>query len=523
MQPRSAAALAVGIGILNLGNPGTTTAAQSRAALQTVAITQTSDSTAIAFHGISMTSMDPSADGMEVAIHFGSPLQQNIATELERISGSIAAASTGYDSLLLRTQGPALFDSKSLPNGFVVNVKVSKATSDNERLATVEIRRLTLADDIDAARALLFKLRSAQPDDADLYRLEADVDAADKSYRTAAQKYAYLLAANPGDESLQQSLRASQTEFAPRVEVGAEAGKIQKADRQFKSFVQASFDATQGMMLRGRMDYVELEDNIVQFADGTTGPFAGERYTAQLDAIFDIATRWQGTLSAYGSEDDVGAGATLSYEDASSMVALTVAYHQPTWDYPESIVAKGTLDSARLSVSKSFADTWYFNFAAIGRQYNLLDETGTATSTAIEAEVRWALPLESSMKATLGYSFDGEFAENVSLRPDGFGGSYALLPLADRVVHAADLRVAGQLSTSLRASLSGGYAYDISGESGAIASAELAFSPADDLIIALNAYYSGLSDRAGETGAYSHAGVTITRIFATTDSIANAR
>ncbi|MEQ1753775.1 MAG: hypothetical protein ABL973_06550 [Micropepsaceae bacterium] len=513
MQPRFAVTFTVGIVVSNLGVPGAMAAGPGVPGTQTVAITQHKDTAAIVFQGVTMTSLDPTQDGMEVTVHFSAPIQTSIAAELERISGCIAAASTGYDTLLLRTQAPAKFDVTRLADGFALNVTTLPEMGNRRKLATVEIRRRMLSDDIDGARDMLFQLRTSQPDDADLYRLEADIDAADKDYRAAAQKYEYLLRATPGDEGLQETLRASQAEFAPRVEFGLEAAEIKKADRQLRSFLETSSNIAGGLSLRGRLDYIELDDNLIQFTDGTVGPFSGDRYSAEIDAIYDLTMRWQGIVSLFGADDTIGAGALLRYADPSGSFSLSAAYHQPSWDYPESIVANGTFDSAILNISRSFADTWYFNLGVAARRYSLADENDAAISTAINAGLRWALPIESPTKITLGYAFDGEYAERISLKPDGIGGFYALLPLGDRVIHTADLRIAEQLSQTLYTSLSGGYAYDMNGEGGVVAAAELAYNPTIDLRIALNAYYSGIADRAGESGSYSHAGLTVTRIF----------
>jgi hypothetical protein len=100
------------------------------------------------------------------------------------------------------------------------------------------------------------------------------------------------------------------------------------------------------------------------------------------------------------------------------------------------------------------------------------------------------------------------------MRPDGIGGVYPLLPLRDRVLHRIDSRVSEQLSPSFFTGFYIGYAKDMNGESGALGGIEFAYEPVENLRIALSADYSNVADRSGQSGAYVHGGLSVTRTFA---------
>jgi hypothetical protein len=194
-------------------------------------------------------------------------------------------------------------------------------------------------------------------------------------------------------------------------------------------------------------------------------------------------------------------------------VELRAVYHQPSWDYPESIVADGTVDEASLSVVRAFEATWFFNASAAVQQFALYGVSDAATNTSVEAGLSRLLFSDDANRVLLSYDFNADFVGHIAERPDGGGGFFTLLPLGDRTVHAGSLRYEGHLTPELLASVRAGYATDANGQDGVITAGELAWSPTLDLRLSLNSYYSGIPDRAGQSGAYMNAGLTITRIF----------
>ncbi len=466
------------------------------------------------FDGMSLTGAEPSVDGLEMTLHFKEPVKDTLALDLTaRSKGVLAYASGGYDTLLLRAVRPAQFDITEEGNGFTLRLVLSSESSGDSRLQLVEIRRRTMIDDTPGARSLLSGLRLARPDDNELFRLEADIDMADRDHRTAAGKYQRLLRDNPADTSLYESLSSAQADFAPRLEGGADYQDIEGGDRQWRGHLYGQTPLSDRLDLRGRLEFVDLDDERVQFSDGTLGAFEGERLRGELTLAYDFGTLWEGRASLFGGNDTIGMGAAFEYQDADSELILSAGFLQPSWDYTESIVANGTRDFAAAGLQQSFDDRWFFNLAVALNRFALDGDSESAISSTLQTGLRWQLPLDSAAKVSIGYAFDAEFVDSVTLRLDGLGDEFAVLPIGDRAVHSADVRVAGQLSAQVLASIYVGYSRDFDQEGGAIAGIELIYEPIDGLQIALNANYSNVSSRAGESGAASHAGLTVSRRF----------
>lgn len=514
MQPNLATLLAVSAGLC----AATVAVAENviEPVRQTIAVKDDAKSARLAFRGLTVADLTTSQDGLEVSIRFNEPLQDKVARELPQLVSGFGDASTGYDSLLLRVQAPSEFEVSDDNSGFSLQIRPRAATGNDARLTELEIRRRTLEGDTTGARELLVPLRQGKPDDESLLRMDASVDFADHNYWASADKYNQALRLAPDDHAARQGLEGALNQIAPRIEAGIETREIEKADSQLRSYVAGETPLASGLTLRGRVEYVELDDNAVQAEDGSLLPFSGSRTMGEVGLVYDFANRWLASLSLHASEDDLGAGASIEYRDATSQVILTGGYNQPTWDYPETIVANGTFDFVGLTARRSFDETWFLNIGLVLRRYALGEETQAATSSSLEAGIRWALPLQSKTQVTLGYALDAEYSHDIALLPDGGGGFYALLPSGDRVLHAMDLRVSDQVTETIFASAFAGYARDNESTDGLIAGAELTYAPAVNFRVSLNAYYSGISDRLGTSGDYFHAGMTVTRLFATT-------
>lgn len=515
MQPNLATLLALGAGAF--ATSASTAVAEDivAPARQTIAVKEDAGSAQLAFQGLTVSGLTPSADGMEVSIQFNEPVQDAIARELASLVSPLGDASTGYDTLLLRVRGPSDFDVRSDATGFALYIRPRKPAKDGARFTELEIRRRTLAGDTSGARELLVPLRTSRPDDPALLRMEASVDFADHNYWASADRYSQALKLSPEDRSARQGLDGALNQIAPRLEAGIETREIEKADSQLRTWISGETPAGPGLSLRGRVEYVELDDNAVQLEDGSLAPFSGNRTIGEISIAQDFANRWLASLGLHVSGEEIGIGASIEYRDATSEVMIVGGYNQPTWDYPETILSNGTFDFLGMSARRSFEDTWFLNLGMVMRRYALAGESEAAISSSLEAGIRWALPLETATRITLGYGFDAEYSHEVALRPDGGGGFFALLPSGDRVLHTLDLRIADQLTETIFASAFAGYSRDNEGTDGLIAGAELSYAPTIDLRVSLNAYYSGISDRLGESGDYFHAGLTVTRLFAT--------
>jgi len=485
-------------------------------ARQTIAVKDDTQSARLAFRGLTVASLTSSPDGLEVTIRFNEPVQDAIARELSRMLAAVGDASTGYDSLLLRVRASSEFEISDEGNGFSLVIRPRSQSGNEARFTELEIRRRTLSGDTTGARDLLTPLRTANPDDVSLLRMDAAADFSDRNFWASAEKYSQALRLAPDDRAAHMGLQGALNQIAPRLEAGVETREMDNADSQLRTHIAGETPVASGLTLRGRVDYVELDDNAVQAEDGSLLAFSGGRTMAEIGLTYDFANRWLATFGLHASEDDIGTGASIEYRDATSHVTLVGGYNQPTWDYPETIVANGTFDFVGLTASRSFDETWFLNIGMALRRYALGEETEAAVTSSLEAGIRWALPLETRTQVTLGYVFDAEYSHDIALLPDGGGGFYALLPSGDRVLHTMDIRVSDQLTDTLFTSAFAGYARDNEGTDGLMTGAELTYAPAIDIRISLNAYYSGISDRLGTSGDYFHAGLTVTRLFATT-------
>lgn len=485
-------------------------------ARQSVSVQEAGNTLQATFQGLTLISSDVAADGSEVTLKFKEPVADQIAKELQsRAPNWVAYASSGFDTLLVHTKGAATFDVAPSGRGLTLTVIATPTkTGDADRIKSVEIRRLTALGDTPEARRQLDELRRQSPNDTDLLRSEADIDLADHDNRAAAAKMRRLLRDKPSDEGLTDSLAEAEVELSPRVSGGIDYHEIENGDRQWRAHAEAQMPIDPMYDLRGRIEAVNLDDDAVQFADGTIAAFDGEKLRGQISLVHDFGTRWEGVATLYAGEDTIGGGASLTNEDAFSSTTIRAVFSAPSWDYSELIVADGTVDSVSLSHRHSFEQRWFLSVDLGLKRYALDGEDDAATSTTIEAGLRWApFEMDGQTKLTVGYGFDAEYVDHVAIRDNGII-TYALLPISDRIVHTGDVRVDAALGSNFFAGGYAGYAKDVNGDGGLIAGVTLGYEPEPDIRIALDANYSDIPDRAGDSGAYTHAGLSVTKRFA---------
>ena len=515
MQPKLVAALFMSVGAIAPTAPAWSTEISPT---QTAAVSRTPQQIIVTIQGLTLAAATATNDGLEAALSFNEPIQEALAKEIPSLIGAPIDVSTGYDSMLVRASSPSEFLAREIPNGFSLTIRIPEGKPDQFRLAVAELRRRTLSGDTDGARAALVELRRYKPQDQELLRLDADIDVADGNFASASKKLEVQLAANPDDPSLKQSFETARAQLAPRLEAGINTRKIEKADKQTSSYAQGDFPISPDWRLRGRVDYLELDDNQVRQPNGSIAPAQEDEILAKLDIDYNFAPRWTGQLSAFGASESIGAGAGIRYRDASSSVELLLAYRMPSWDFPETIAHDGTHDMASLALSRTWENTWQVSLTAQVHRYALGSDEDAAITSSIDGGIRWFIPLENQAQFTLGYTVDTEFVQRATQLPDGGGGFYQLIPVADRITHTLDARLAGTIADKFYASALLGYSIDDAGEKGIVSGAELTFAPSNDLRLALTANYSGVASRSGESGAYMYAGLTVVRILSSNGS-----
>ena len=474
------------------------------------------------FRGLTLLAAEPSEDGREITLRLKEAVDPNFVKAMNGQEPAwIESVSAGYDTLLIRTTRAARFETAPADGGFTLKILRAGPTEGAAHASLVEARYLTSVGRTEEARAMLDNLRGSDVDDLDMTKARADADLADGDARAAVAHYSDALKTRPSDEGLHEALVDAREAFAPQIEAGGEYQRIEGADRQWRAHLAGRASIGDALSLKGRIEAVDLDDNAVTAPNGVIASFSGNRERGDLGLEDDFGGGWFGTASLFVEQDVIGGGIALEDRAVHAATLLQVNFQEPYWDYTEAIVNAGTRDSVSIGHRHDFENTWFVNLGVRANRYGTDGDDDVGKSVEVDAGLRWRL-LEGPTKVSVGYGYEGEFVSDVEQRSDGLGGFFAPLPIGDRQVHSGDVRIDAEIAPNFTAGGYAGYAKDVEGGSGLIAGLELAYEPTDDLRVALDVYYSAVGDRAGDTGAYQHASLTITRLF-TTDGDASDR
>jgi hypothetical protein len=479
---------------------------------------QSSAGIKLQFRGLTLLGSEPSPDGREITLRLKEPVDPNF---VKAMSGQerewLESVSAGYDTLLIRTTRVARFETAPADDGFTLRILRAGPAEGATRVSLVEARYLTSVGRTTEAREMLDSLRGTDVDELDIAKARADADLADGDAKAAAAAYTTALRTRPSDEGLREALVTANEVFAPQIQAGGEYQRVEGADTQWRAHLAGRLPLDETLSLRGRIEAVDLDDNAVMAPDGVIAAFSGTRERGELGIENDFGAGWFGIARLFAAEDVIGGGLAVEGRAVHTATLIQANFQEPYWDYTEGIVHAGMRDSIAFGHRHAFDNTWFVNLGVRGNRYGIDGDDDVGKSVEVDAGLRWRM-LEGPTQVSLGYNYEGEFVSDVEQRSDGLGGFFAPLPIGDRQVHSADVRADTEIAANFTVGGFAGYATDVEGGSGLIAGIEIAYEPTDDLRVAFDAYYSAVGDRAGDSGAYQHASLTITRLFTTDGS-----
>lgn len=481
---------------------------------QTISVKETGAAAEIAFDNIGVSGAEPGADDLELTLRFDGALD---ATSVEKLAAKlprwIAYATPGYDSLLIRTRKKAAFGVTRTNTGFTLRVSWAADPASAPRENLQRLRLLTMTGETGRARTLLNELRKMPHEGDQLDRAEAELFVASGEHRAGLRLYERLSAANPGDLGLRRSAMALRRELSDFAEAEAGIQSVKDADTQTRLSLRGRADVGPASAIRAEIESVNLSGDAVLRSDGAILAFDGTR--SKLRASYDVEAGrgvvWSAILHA--GAPGVGVGGEIGLRRGSYEIALRAAYNEPFFGFVESIANDGARDSIEASIVLRGSRRWSAG-AAIGyNSYDLDGVDGAATSTSLDAFVRYETPVSGRAVLIFAYTLDAEYVGDVAIRTDAFAAAFAPLPLSDLEVHSLGLGAFAEWDGGFSLDAMAGYAYDRYAEGGIFARAALTYEVGDAWRVFANASYAEVNARGTGGGAVTAGSAGITYRF----------
>lgn len=308
------------------------------------------------------------------------------------------------------------------------------------------------------ARRRLTALAGAWPDDPQVARSVADVDAARGATRRAARRYRVLGAT---DLNARRTLRGDGGQMAATALVRG-AGGFRQWDTGLA--FTAPVAATAGGIdtgIGGAVRWIGTRADAVVTRSGLVEPLRRNVTLVELTgSLGNAATRLELTGAATLSRSRAGIVARLIRGVPEREWRLLGAWHLPDVLTAEQVLLGGSVDRLGAGATMRLSPAIQVQGDVVRTAYALRHEGRRATSTGLTAGVDATL---RRLNPSIGllYRLEAEYVERLDRRP----GGAASLPLADRENHTAQALVAEQLGP-WRLAAAAGWTFDRFGGNG---------------------------------------------------------
>lgn len=352
--------------------------------------------------------------GRELSLRFDRPLTLAPGTDLgAMLPNWIEAATTGFDTLLIRARGESTYAVRADGPRIVIELRVAQGqptASPEDRLG--ELR-------LDLLRAqLLF---------------------AEGRWTRADRILAGAAARDPGAREVRNLRREVRSDQGSRTQFEFETKDVQRA--QSERMVR--------LTARGLVGYTKF-GGAIEVDRVTLGGQAFERQRAELLAQHNFDSGGELRLSAFGTRLAVGGGVHYAQAGAGAKTEVAVEYRRPYWEYVEGLAAYGTRNRGEIRREQRIGPRVSTRAGAAMNQYGLGTADRVGQSASFDAGLDVTL-LKTNPDVVVEYAVDVE-SRRFS-RPD-------TIPLVSREVHAGSVIVHHRVGRWLLTEAFSGYATD---------------------------------------------------------------
>lgn len=462
----------------------------------------------------------------EIALKFSTPVPDGIFSALETSYPQwIAFSFSGYDSAVVRSSRPVSFTAREDGNGFVLTLSTDGATTVPETGAVadpVEVQKARLLSETGqagAARDAFGRLIATYPRDAALRRAAGDAEMRAGNPSAALSHYDAAMELSPEDASLRAARAQALRDIGSFIRVGSDWQFVEDADTQVQSDVEGRIHLGGGVSIAFEGENRSVEDDAVQVpADGSLEAYDDTRQRGEVSLVYarDGIELRAGATGQVGGEggSDIGAVAALLRRTPDDEVELRAAWREPWWETTSGIRYNGVRDGASLTYSRRITPSVSAHAGLRIARYGIDGEDDLARTWGFSAGLRKTWNVGRDTEVSLGYGVDGDYVIARETRLDGFLQPYSPIDIEDSETHALDLSLGALLAPGLRTDAYAGFAYDRFGSNGPFGGIALTWSPSDNVDLTLSASHSAVSGRAGEEGAVTRAGASLTWRFA---------
>lgn len=425
------------------------------------------------------TGDNTSLQGQKLVLRFERPIEAPGLLNLPgEIPNWIENVEMGFDTLLIKTPGPAKFEVFSADDQVMIQIAMAPAVeakkggasdpSVDEELRFLQSQLISRKGKFEA-QSKLTDLLKQHPNDHAITVSLGEMEERLGRWRQSIELYDQALKLEPDDKDVLVAKSYQQEQFGPQVRIDQFYRDTTNEEVQSVTRATARQTFYQNYLFGVDYEYRDINDNLARPGlDGVSRVFDGNRqqWGVFVERAHDFAhTR----VSIVGQEDEPGAALEHRRQIVVGELFLRGVYNEPYWDFLEGITNEGT--ASRLQARWTFEERNPYigqyqgqtNFSgSLGvnlNRYGVEDDDDIADSVEVLAEIRYHLnPIFSGL--SVGYNLNAEYVKLKSPRLDTTGANFNIIPIQTVQNHSFDVALSHAITNNVRFDLSSGYRYD---------------------------------------------------------------
>jgi hypothetical protein len=265
-----------------------------------------------------------------------------------------------------------------------------------------------------------------------------------------------------------------------------------------------------GMALVSDAKYTAVTGKNVRLADGSIANASTDLITGMGGFAFELGRDSELKLLASQGNHMIGAGLTLYSGAPNGFGYINVRYHTPYLDTPTAVDNRADTDGATVGYTQTFGSGLWASLAGHYTRYGVQGDAEAARTAGWDANLRWNTDVWRDLLEGISYDGHGDYLTANALRTGSAPSPF--VPLGIRTIenHAVNLNLSGAPEDGFWFSVYTGWVKDRYAGDGLLAGADVHYTPAASVDLALGVRQSAASYSQGETGRQLSAGLNLT-------------
>jgi hypothetical protein len=464
----------------------------------------------IRFHGVPLRGVHADDSQNALSLDFQQPVESGL---FERLAGQlpqwVSMSYANFDNGIIRSPRPVTFLTRSEPDGFSLRI-VARGAPGVSGGPAPQPQPQPMAPPPPMRGA--YGPPPSYPPQQQAYippAMQAGFHTYGE-YQVLRNYEAQELAVRRGDPMWSYAYGRAAMQGDSGIALRNETNWFHGGDLMLNTGLDGKFSFAPGIALIGGVTWTHVEGNNVRLADGSiTGTTRQDVVTGDPGFAFELGRDTELKLQAALGNGVTGGKFTLYSGSPLAYAYLAVNYHNPLLDTPAQVAWRADKDDVTAGWSQLLG--WGFSGSLAGHysQYGVHGDASVARTAGWDGNLRWQTDVYDGLLMGLAYDGHGEYRTDFDTRAGAAPTPFVPLGIRNIENHAVTANLSSMFFGGLWFDAYAGYVMDRYASDGLLAGADLHYTPAPGVDLALGIRHSAVSYIQGESGRQTTAGINL--------------